>query len=273
MLSLQKHHIIALYVWVDDLIPKKDNSSLGGRPSILSNSELITILIWNALTVKQKNLKDIHKWISLYHKDDFPRLPKYSAFVDHCHRIIPYLIFFLNNILSKKAKIRFIDSTMLPVCKLVRANSHKVAKDIAAFGKNHQGWHYGFKLHASVDYKKRLCGLALTPANIHDAQKIPNLVNEHTKIAVGDGGYTASVMKNIIWEKYKCIIVSPPHFKQDKKLLTNWQKTLLQLRPKVESVFDYLKEHLNLVTSFARSVKGYIFHYLRTLLGYQIMMG
>jgi len=31
----------------------------GGRPSLLTDGEMATILVWNTITVKQKNLKDI----------------------------------------------------------------------------------------------------------------------------------------------------------------------------------------------------------------------
>lgn len=271
MLTLQSHHIINVYCIVDDLLPVIKKLK-GGRPTILSNSELTTILIWNSLTIKQKTLKDIYKWLMLYHKKDFPKIPNYSAFVDHCHRITFCLFFVLENLLITDAQIRFIDSTMVPVCKYVRANSHKVAKNIANFGKNHQGWHYGFKLHASIDNRRRFCGLALTSANVHDIHMMPKILNEKTKIAVGDGGYTASVMRRFIFEKYGTIIISPPHPKQTKKVLTSWQHLLLKMRPKIETVFDYLKEHMHFVSSFPRSVKGYLFHYLRILLGYQIMV-
>jgi hypothetical protein len=58
----------------------------------------------------------------------------------------------------------------------------------------------------------------------------------------------------------------------EEKLLAGWQLLLLRARPKIESVFDYLKNHLGLVTSFPRSAAGYLFHYLRILLAYQLMM-
>jgi len=273
-LSLQPHHIIDLYVWVDDILPTASNKSSRGRRTLLSDSELITILLWNSLTmVRQKNIKDIYRWLGMYHKKDFPKVPKYSAFVDHCHRITPLLWLVLQQLLAADAPLRFMDSTMVEVCKLVRADSHKVAKNIASYGKNHQGWHYGFKLHASIDNQGRFCGLALTPANIHDTRAIPIILNKYTKVAVGDGGYTARVMRDIIWENYGTIIISPPHPKQNKKVMTQWQHLLLRMRPKIESVFDYLKNHMHFVTSFPRSVKGYLFHYLRVLLGYQIMVG
>ncbi len=271
MLSLLPHHIIDIYVLVDDTIPKISRPR-GGRPTILSDSELITILIWNTLVVRQKTLKDIHTWIQMYHPHDFPSFPKYPAFVQHCHRVTPILHQFLTQLLSFQSPLRFMDSTMIEVCRQVRANSHKVAKGIAQFGKNHQGWHYGFKLHTSVDAKGRLAAVVLTPANVYDAQMMPDILNKYTKIGVGDSHYGASVMRQHIWERYGTIIIAPPHFKQKKKVMTQWQHLLLTMRPKIESVFDYLKEHLHLVSSFPRSVKGYLLHYMRILLGYQVLM-
>lgn len=270
MSYLQKHHITDLYVLVDELLPKESNP-LGGRPTILNDSELITILLWNTIIVKQKTIRDIYNFIDDYHREEFPKLPTYSAFVRHCNRAIPLLLFLLRQTLKEQEKVRFMDSTMLEVCKLVRTDSHKVAKNIAKFGKNHQGWHYGFKLHASINKDGQFCGLALTPADVYDAQMMPKILNKNTKIAVGDSHYGARVMGRRIFEEYGTIIVAPPHFTQKKKIITWWQDMLLKMRPRIESVFGYLKERLSLVSSFPRSVKGYLFHYLRILLGYQVM--
>lgn len=269
MLTFQPHHITDLYVFVDDNLEKLCKSA--GRPSLLSNSEVVTILIWNTLIVKQKTLKDIYKWLDQYHRKDFPQIPQYRAFVNHCHQIIPQLLVLLGKLLQVQSPLVFMDSTMVEVCKLVRVDSHKVAKNVANFGKNHQGWHYGFKLHASINPSGQFSALALTPANIHDAQMMPKILNEETQIAVGDSLYGASVMGKHIFKKYGTIIIAPPHYKQRKKVLTWWQHKLLTMRPKIESVFDYLKEHLGLVSSFPRSVPGYLLHYLRILLSYQIL--
>lgn len=269
MLILTKNHITHLYVWVDDVVSQKQKSV--GRPSQLSSSELVTILIWNVLTVRQKNLKDIYKSILREYDKEFPNMPCYENFVKHCHRTLPLLINILQTMLDTNASVRIMDSTMLQVCKLVRSDAHKTCKNIAQYGKNHQGWHYGFKLHLSINSKGQISGLVFTPANVHDAQAMPMILNEKTKIAVGDGGYTASIMRQYLWEKQGTLIVSPPHPKQKKKMSTKWQIDLLKARPKVESVFDYLKEHLHLVSSFPRSVKGYLLHYVRIILGYQLM--
>jgi hypothetical protein len=271
MLSLDLHHITELYCWVDDLLPKQLPSKTGGRPPVLQHSELITLLVWNALVLRQKTIKDLHNHARIHLKREFPRLPTYQAFVGHCHRVTPLMIRLLQVLLAVNEPIKLMDSTMLPVCKTKRADSHNVAKTLAAFGKNHQGWHYGFKLHAAITPDGRLGGVYFTPANVFDAQVIPKIINNKTKIAVGDSHYGASVMRRKVWEQYGTVIIAPPHWKQKKKLATLWQNELLSLRSKIESVFDVLKEHLHLVTSFARSPFGYLVHYVRILLGYQIM--
>lgn len=269
---LHKDHIVDVFVWVDDSLPKQLPNPKGGRHPKLTTSEAVTILLFCSLTTPQKLLKNIWRWAKTYHADDF-NLPAYSKFVEHCHKALPALTWLLEQTLASGAPLRFIDSTMLPVCRIVRADRHKVARSIAAFGKNHQGWWYGFKLHAACDPQGRLSALRFTPANEHDAQQIPYLVNDATLVAVGDGGYTASVMRRKMWQKHGCFILSPPHPSQKKGVFANWQLTLLHARPKIECVFDYLKEHLLLVTSFPRSVNGYAVHYVRTLLAYQLLRG
>jgi len=272
MLSLCSHHIVDLYVWVDELVPKQLDNPMGGRPPLLTASELITLQVWNVLMLHQKTLKDLHRFTREYLDQEFPHLPKYSAFVDACHRVTPQMWQLLEYLLADEAPIKIMDSTLIPVCTLPRAQHHRVARGVAQFGKNHQGWQFGFKLHAAITLTGQLSAVALTPANVFDAQVMPRILNPFTKIAVGDSHYGAKVMGRIIWEKYGTVIIAPPHYKQKKKVAAPWQIDLLNQRSKIETVFDFLKQHLHLVSSFPRSVFGYLVHYVRILLGYQIMM-
>lgn len=205
MLSLHPNHIVDLFVGIDDLIPKQLPSPQGGRPTVLKNSELVTLLVWNALVLHQKTIKDLHTFTSFYLHAEFPRLPQYEGFLAHCHRVTPMMFSLLQYLLCDDEPIRLIDSTMLPVCKIKRAGKHRVARGIAAFGKNHQGWHYGFKLHVTITKEGKLCGIALTSANVYDAQVTPKIINHKTKIVVGDSLYGASVMRRKIWEKFGTI--------------------------------------------------------------------
>jgi len=268
MLFLQSHHITDVFVTVDELLLKQSNA-LGGRPPVLSDSELVTILLWDGLVAKHKLLKDIWTWVRIEHEKEFPHLPSYPAFVDHCHRILPQMTSVLQALMQESALV-FADSTFLEVSTLQRADHHKVVKGVADFGKNHQGWHFGFKLHAAIHPNGQLSSLLFTPGNIYDAQALPRLVKDFMKILVGDSHYGASVMKKQMWEQHHLLIVAPPHYKQKRKLMTAWQQMLLRYRPKIETVFDYAKQHLGLVISFPRSIAGYFVHYIRILLAYQI---
>lgn len=264
--------ITTLYTIVDDHLPASVKKA--GRPSALTDREMITILVWCTILLKSRTIKDIYEFIRVYHFRDFPLLPNYCNFVRHCNRLNPLLESLLTKSLEFDSRIQFVDSTMLQVCKLVRADRHRVAKGRADFGKNWQGWHYGFKLHATINEEGRLCGFHFTPASFYDAQALPFLIRGRMRrIIVGDGGYMASVMRKRVYEQNKSLVLAPPHPKQKKKMMTRWQHILLRARPKVECMFDYLKNHLSLVTSFPRSVNGYFFNYLRTLLAYQFMVG
>ena len=270
MRVLHPHHLIPLFVMVDDHLPL---ASIGrGRKATLSDSEVITILTFNLFTAQQQTLQQVYDWVNQYHRSDFPKLPTYQNFVAHCHRVVPLLAALLDELLETKSSLRFMDSTMLEVCRLVRRRFHRVAKGYAHTGHNWQGEHYGFKLHASIDNRGRLCAYVFTAANEHDSRAIPLLVNQHASVAVGDTGYRSRPMHKLIRKAYGTYVLTPPHYKQTKQLMTEWQRRLLKRRPKIETVFDYLKQHLHLQTSFPRSVQGYALHYLRILLGYQLLM-
>ena len=272
MRVLRQHHIINLVAVVDSLLPRELPSPRGGRPVKLHQNEVIALLVFSSFSAPQRTLTGIYTWAQVHYYRRF-NLPAYSSWMRKCRQALPAMRVILDQLLVKDAPLRFMDSTMLPVCKLVRADRHKVAKGVAGFGYNHQGVHYGFKLHAAVNLKGQLCAIRFTPANEHDAQQIPWLVNDATVIAVGDSGYTASVMRRKMWCEHHCYVLSPPHYKQRKQILARWQLLMLQARPKIECSFDYLKEHLLLVTSFPRSVDGYAVHYIRVLLSYQLAWG
>lgn len=267
MLFLQSHHIVDLYCWVAEQLPSHYTT---GRPCLMNNTEMVTVLLWCTVTLKQKTFRDIYDTLCLYHHHDFA-VPSYQTFVRRAHAVLPDMLILLESLLVATEPIRIVDATMLPVSKPHRVDSHKVAKNIATFGKNWQGWHYGFKLHASISLDGKLCGLALTSANIYDAHVLPKILNTHCVLAVGDTLYGAKVIGKIIRDHYDTVIIAPPWPSQKRKLAAPWQIGLLCQRLKIESVFDYLKEHLHLVSSFPRSVTGYVLHYVRILLSYQIM--
>ena len=105
MRGIQKPHIVDVFVWVDDSLPKQTHNKLGGRPSALTNSEHMTILIWDGLTEPHKNLSSLHDWIAREYLDCFPKLPKYQNFVAHVHRLLPQMVWLLQSLLVSGAPL------------------------------------------------------------------------------------------------------------------------------------------------------------------------
>jgi hypothetical protein len=269
------HHIVDIFVRVSEVV-SDGAKPRGGRPNLLRDSELLTLVIWNAVTeMFSPTLIHLFHWIQDYHfghGKSVLHLPRYKGFVAQMHRVSGKLQQLLDAVLESAAPLRFADSTMLPVCRLVRADRHHVVKGTAAFGKNWQGWHYGFKLHASCTATGQLCAVRFTAANEADVLQLRQLVNTTTSVVVGDAGYSAQVTRRHLWRDFHCLVVSPPRPKQH-WTMTSWQRKLLRKRVQIECVFDYLKQHMHLVSSFPRSVHGYAVHYLRILLGYQVGRG
>ena len=271
-LFLQSHHIVDLFVVIDDAVVEPVRCR-GGRPKLAKDSEIITLLIWNCLSrTRQRTLKDIFNWALMYHRRDVPKLGTYGAFVAHCQRLVPQLLDLLSQMLVP-AEVQLVDSTKLPVCRNHRKDSYKVAAKLAGWGKNWQGFWFGFKLHAAVDLEGRLSNVTFTPADVYDGHVTPRLVRPETKVVVGDSHYGDKIARKKLWREHGVIVVAPLHYKQKAQVMAPWQQKLLDARVKVECTFDYLKEHLNLVSSFPRSKNGYMLHYVRILLGYQMGWG
>lgn len=190
MRLLRAHHITNLVAVVDNFLPRKDVSPFGGRPVKLHHNEVVALLVFSSLVAPQRTLTGVYKYAQVHYYRKF-NLPAYSSWMRKCHQALPSMCYILDQLLVKDSPLRFMDSTMLPVCKPIRADRHKVAKGAAQFGKNWQGWHYGFKLHAACNQKGQLAAIHFTAANESDSQQIPHLVNDSAVVAVGDGGYTA----------------------------------------------------------------------------------
>lgn len=267
MRFLRFHHITKIVAVVDSFLPREAANPTGGRPVVLHTNEVVGLLLFSSFVAPQRTIKGIYNWAQTYYYRRF-HLCSCKSFARKRHQALPGMFRMLDQLLVKDAPV-----SMLHVCKLARANRHQVAKGIAGFGYNWQGVRYGFKLHAAVNLRGQLAAVHFTPANEHDGQQIPYLVNNATRIAVGDGTYNASVMRRKMWREHRVYILAPPHYKQNKQVLEAWQLCLLQKRAKIDCTFDYMKEHLLLDTSFPRSVEGYALHYIRVLLAYQFEVG
>ena len=230
-----------------------------GRKPILSNSDIVTAAIF-------KQGQNIASKKSLYEILEPPC--SYNRFVVQLNRAGKYLAKIITAViksLRKKAHlIKFTDSTELPVCLLKNSGHHKTMKLLSHHSRSSKGFFYGLKLHLSADLEGRVLALKVTPGNSDD-RKIFRKMNEKLRgLFAADAGYVSKELeKDFFIENERAVFIAPRA--NMKKLATPFEIGVLNLRMKVEVHFRMLKVCYGLVTSFPRSIDGYLTHYLAAI--------
>src|SRR4030095_7944903 len=116
---------------------------LRNKPSGLSNSEVITLLICFQLS-DYRTLKHFYKdYVCVHLKKEFPTLVSYGRFIElQRMAALPLIMFVMTNCIGTCSGISFIDSTKLAVCKNQRIKQHRQFKDIAQHGHTSTGWFF-----------------------------------------------------------------------------------------------------------------------------------
>lgn len=230
-----------------------------GRKPLLTNSEIVTAVIF-------KQSQNIATKKSLYEILE-PSL-SYNRFVVALNRVGKYLASIITEVmqcLRKEAHlIKFTDSTELPVCLVKNAKSHKTMRVLSAKSKSSKGWFYGLKLHLSADIEGRVLALKLTPGNSDD-RSVFRKMNEKLRGFFGaDAGYVSKELERDFFIENERMLITASRVNM-KKVATPFQIAVLNLRMRVEVHFRMLKVCYGLVTSFPRSIDGYLTHYLASI--------
>ena len=237
----------------------KEREHPKGRKPLLTNSEIVTCVIW-------KQRQNIATKKSLY--EILEPACSYNRFVAALNRTLKCLAHIIAAIMRSLQReahlIKITDSTELPVCLLKNSGSHRTMKALSAMSRSSKGWFYGLKLHLSADVEGRVLALKLTPGNTDD-RKIFRKMNEKLRgLFTADAGYISKDLERdfFIEDERMVLIASRANMK---KIATPFEIAVLNLRMKVEVHFRMLKVCYGLVTSFPRSIDGYLTHYLATI--------
>jgi hypothetical protein len=86
-----------------------------------------------------------------------------------------------------------IDSVPTPVCRFGRAHGCARFRGLAAFGRDSgsKATFYGFRHHLRISWPGVVTALSVVPANVHDLQVVPELVDGTHGDVIGDRNYWA----------------------------------------------------------------------------------
>ena len=242
--------------------------SLPNRSPGLCMGEIMTItLMFHESPCR--NFKYFYQSYLQLYKAEFPLLPSYDRFISLMPRALVYLMLLLYSLLTPGKGIAYIDSTSLAVCHSKRISRNKVFKGLAELGKTTKGWFFGFKLHLIVDEKGNLMRAKLTKGNIDDRYVVPEMTTGLTGLLFGDKGY---IKKELFLKLYKAglKLVTGIKKKMTNTLISWHEKILLRKRSLIETVFDYLKNKLQLEHTRHRSALNMLVHIVSTLIVYQL---
>lgn len=271
-----KKDITNLFCFVDDFVQGiQEEIKSQSLPSLkkttrvpdLTDSEIVTIILMFQES-PCRNFKYFYQSYLQLYKQEFPKMPRYERFVSLMPRVLYLLMLLLYSLLSPGKGIGFMDATSLAVCHPKRISRNKVFKGISALGKTTKGWFFGLKLHVIVDEKGNLMRVKLTPGNTDDRKVVDQMTEGFTGLLFADKGY---ICKDLFLRLYRRGLKLVTGIKKNmKNILIHWQeKLLLRKRSLVETVFDYLKNKLQLEHTRHRSPINAFIHIVSTLICYQ----
>jgi hypothetical protein len=254
-------------------IDEKSGKKRRNKPSRLSDSEVITILIAFHLG-GYRNLK--HFYINYVQKHlvrEFPKTVSYNRFTELQQKALLPMIAFLKMIrLGKNTGIAFVDSTPIRVCKNKRIYNHKVFRGLAERGKSTIGYFYGFKLHIIINDMGEIIDFVITPGNVDDREPVKNgnfLKRVSGKLFADKGYISQKLFEMLFVDGIQLITGLRRNMKN--QLMSMFDKITLRKRSVIETVNDELKNICQIEHSRHRSFGNFLSNLISGILAYSFL--
>lgn len=196
-------------------------------------------------------------------------LPSYSRIIQLWPRLILPLALILQLLKGESSGIYFIDSTKLSICHNKRTSNNRVFGKLAKVGMSSYGWFMGYKLHLVINNKGEIMAIKITKANSSDLSSADSITKGLEGKLFGDKAY---ISKNLFAKLYARDLRLFTGIRKDMQnhLLELEDKVNLRKRSLIESVFNVLKNHINLEHSRHRSPINFLVHILACVTAYSM---
>ncbi len=266
--------ITMVFCEVDDMLP----GLLGGRrlrsrgpDPTLSDSEVLTIeMVGEFLGLDQD--KVIFDYFRRHYSHFFPALLQIhrTTFTRQAANLWALKWLLWQHILGKMPldwEISLPDSFPLPVCKFIRAYRCQRFKGQAAYGYDIviKQTFYGFKVHLRVCWPGVITVVAIVPADVHELEVAPSLLEEARGYGLGDRNYWSPELESAL-KRQGLIFLAP--FRHRSKERKPWPRRLTQIRRRVETVIGQLVERYHAKKVWARDLWHLVNRVLRKVLSH-----
>jgi hypothetical protein len=238
------------------------------RTPRLQLCEIMTIVVLFHFS-KFRTFKDFYLFQRSFLIQFFPSLISYNRFIELIPRSVFPLFCYLFFSFEQCSGISFIDSTILTVCHIRRASSHKTFRGIASKGKTSTGWYFGLKLHLVINEYGGLQAFQLTSGKTHDLIPVDFLTKKLFGYLFGDKAYLSQKMFKKLYER-GLKLVTKIRSNMKNKLMSPWEKIMLQARGLIESVNNRLKNGCQIEHHRYRSPINFLANLFGGLAAYQL---
>jgi DDE family transposase len=179
----------------------------------------------------------------------------------------------LRDRLAYDPTLSFIDSVPTPVCRFGRAYSCARFRGQAAFGRDSgsKATFYGFRHHFRISWPGVVTAISVAPANVHDLDLVPELVEGAQGVVIGDRNYWAP--KRMADLAPAGIRVLAPFKKRAKDPDPDGSTRLTRWRWRIETVASQFVARYHLKRLWARDAWHLTSRLLRKVLSHTLAVG
>jgi hypothetical protein len=193
--------MIAVYCLVDELLgevhadPAWRQVRRRGPAPLLADSEVITMVVVGEFLGLDHDTA-IYRYFRREHPSVFPTLRRvhrttFARQAANLWVVTERLWGTLRDRVRHDPALSFVDSVPTPVCRFGRAYTCSRFRGQAAFGRDpgSKATFYGFRHHLRITWPGVVAAVSVAPANVHDRDLVPELVEGATGQVLGDRNY------------------------------------------------------------------------------------
>ncbi len=257
--------VTALYVWADDLLPRR--SGPGRRPK-LTDAELIALAVAQVFLdcPNDRRFLALARW-RLGHL--FPYLPRQPGYNKRVRALAPQIIAVVHALCFSSAafcdRLWLLDSTPVPCGQSRETARRSELCGHAAYGycRSHSRYLWGFRLFLLCTPYGLPVGFELAAANVPErraAAEILERVSVEGRVVLADKGFAGRDYEQLVADCGGRLV------RPDRKGEAPRFGSLGGARQWIESVFNTLKDQLSLERHRARTLGGLVARVAQRLL-------
>ncbi len=251
--------LIHIFCLVDDFIKTYEEIPHKGAPYKLSDSELMTLVLIQALFGIESERSFI-RFMHRFFEGWFPLIDQ-SQYNRRIKSLRPKIELFRRKVLSKlniETDLFIIDSMPIPVMNPVRVRWSGTFPEMK-FGHcaTLKQSYYGGKLHMLITQHGIPIKFELTDSLVDDRDMLKELLDDCGFVTViGDKGYISEKIAKNMHDDQKILLIVPKRSNQKKTISEAARMIYKKCRKMVETVFNQFTDHLSFKRCLARTLNG-----------------